>query len=476
MADITKVLKYITLDLYDKLAAKVSDKIKNVELTPGPRGEKGDPGPQGTKGETGPTGPQGPAGAKGDTGDRGPQGYTFTPKVDASGNLSWTNNGGLNNPSTVNIKGPQGATGAQGPMGPKGPQGDNGYDGSPGRNGIDAGFGSVTAKMGNTLTGTPTVSVSTSGDNSAKNFAFTFSNLKGAAGAQGPAGPKGETGPTGPQGPTGPTGATGPKGATGAQGPTGPQGPRGRGAATKVVGTQKSGHTAADCDYLCDGTDDQVEIQNAINALSSSSGGKIVILEGTYNTTADIVINKLGVAVEGMGHYNTVIKRSNGGTSSSVFNITGSHTDIRNLYIDSFSSGTDIGIYIHGGTYSSVENCLLGSDFSYGINITQTGDGYHRIINTRMYLPDTGIHINARRCIVTGCFVAGTFSRSISIEGSYNLVCNNYIAQTSYSSSQHSIYVNSGASYNLVAGNYIYGKNYTNNGGATNTFADNKYS
>lgn len=47
-------------------------------------------------------------------------GVTFTPALDQYGNLSWTNNGGLENPSTVNIKGPAGETGPTGPTGPAG--------------------------------------------------------------------------------------------------------------------------------------------------------------------------------------------------------------------------------------------------------------------------------------------------------------------------------------------------------------------
>ena len=50
-------------------------------------------------------------GAKGDTGD---DGTTFTPSVDASGNISWTNDGGKANPVTRNIRGPQGLPGASG--------------------------------------------------------------------------------------------------------------------------------------------------------------------------------------------------------------------------------------------------------------------------------------------------------------------------------------------------------------------------
>lgn len=41
-------------------------------------------------------------------------GGTFTPSVDADGNLSWTNNKDLPNPNTRNIRGPQGPVGPQG--------------------------------------------------------------------------------------------------------------------------------------------------------------------------------------------------------------------------------------------------------------------------------------------------------------------------------------------------------------------------
>ena len=41
-------------------------------------------------------------------------GATFTPSVDEDGNISWTNNKGLENPSSQNIRGPQGIQGPQG--------------------------------------------------------------------------------------------------------------------------------------------------------------------------------------------------------------------------------------------------------------------------------------------------------------------------------------------------------------------------
>ena len=59
-------------------------------------------------------------GAQGEKGEAGENGVTFIPSVSESGFLSWTNDGGLDNPQTVNIMGPKGETGATGADG-KGP-------------------------------------------------------------------------------------------------------------------------------------------------------------------------------------------------------------------------------------------------------------------------------------------------------------------------------------------------------------------
>ena len=55
-------------------------------------------------------------------------GATFTPSVDANGNLSWTNDKGRDNPATVNIKGPKGDAGAAGVPGAAGVDGKDGSD------------------------------------------------------------------------------------------------------------------------------------------------------------------------------------------------------------------------------------------------------------------------------------------------------------------------------------------------------------
>ena len=117
----------------------------------GAQGPKGETGAQGPKGETGAQGPKGETGAqgeKGDTGAQGPKGgtgaqgpagadgtpgqdgTTFTPSVSAAGVLSWTNDGGKQNPASVSIRGPAGTPGQDGSAGPAGADGAPGQDGT----------------------------------------------------------------------------------------------------------------------------------------------------------------------------------------------------------------------------------------------------------------------------------------------------------------------------------------------------------
>lgn len=75
-------------------------------------------------------------------------------------------------------QGPQGETGATGPTGPTGPQG------ATGPTGAAAGFGAVSATVDSNV-GTPSVTVTSSGPDTAKVFSFAFHNLKGEQGDAG---------------------------------------------------------------------------------------------------------------------------------------------------------------------------------------------------------------------------------------------------------------------------------------------------
>ena len=97
---------------------------------PGEDGAKGDPGERGPKGETGAPGKDGAQGPAGADGTPGQDGTTFTPSVSAAGVLSWTNDGGKQNPASVSIRGPAGTPGQDGAAGPAGADGAPGQDGT----------------------------------------------------------------------------------------------------------------------------------------------------------------------------------------------------------------------------------------------------------------------------------------------------------------------------------------------------------
>lgn len=100
-------------------------------------------------------------------GKRGPQGergYYFIPSVAASGDLSWDNNGKLDNPETVNIKGPKGDGGT-------------------------IQITNVTVDNGSSETADPSVEINSgSTDYHNAKYSLSFHNLVGKRGPQGPRG------------------------------------------------------------------------------------------------------------------------------------------------------------------------------------------------------------------------------------------------------------------------------------------------
>lgn len=66
----------------------------------------------------------------------GPKGITFVPSVSPEGVLTWQNDGDLENPEPVNIRGPQGEQGPPGEKGETGETGETGPQGPPGASGV----------------------------------------------------------------------------------------------------------------------------------------------------------------------------------------------------------------------------------------------------------------------------------------------------------------------------------------------------
>ena len=145
-------------------------------------------------------------------------------------------------------------------------------------------------------------------------------------------------------------------------------------------------------DYTCDGTDDDVEIQAAIDAALSSQNGKIILLPGTYSCSSTIDLakqagNDIKLTIEGKGAVlestaNPVIDIKTHGTSEGHDN----GIEIYGVYIrgdaggngySGDNAGTNTGIKITDSlrvliNCVAIKHCDMGINFDHATSPTLT--------------------------------------------------------------------------------------------------------
>lgn len=182
------------------------------------------------------------------------------------------------------------------------------------------------------------------------------------------------------------------------------------------MGTSTAGHTAGEVDYLCDGTDDHVEIQQAVDD-AATFGGLVLILEGEYHFDDKVTVAygpwgatlwPQSVAIAGMGTGTMLIADS---AIDSFFDISDAGpcrvSDLYLLGMDLAANGIDA---TGAGAFSGFPEAPV-IDGVYFSRCTVGLRMYGQYFAVRgCFFDDNGTGIlneGASDCTINGCVILG---------------------------------------------------------------------
>lgn len=185
--------------------------------------------------------------------------------------------------------------------------------------------------------------------------------------------------------------------------------------ARKVVGTSANGWTAADCDYLCDGTADEVEINAAINALPET-GGEVILLDGTYTIAAQIKVGVANVTLRGNGNGTTIVR---GFDASRMIYVSYSNVTVEKLKLDgakaTYTDTSNHGIYSLAAK-TTVRNCTVADCAGDGIYLSTE---YGKAIGNTVTGCASGIYASGEQCILSNNILLENDSYGLSIQDNH---------------------------------------------------------
>lgn len=242
-------------------------------------------------------------------------------------------------------------------VGPQGPIGPQGAKGEKGDAGASAGFGVISATV-DSSTGTPSASVTTSGENTALNVVFKFSGLKGD---------KGDKGDVGPQGPPGESVA----GVSSFNGRTG------------AVAPQAGDYTAADVGAVpATRTVDGKALSGDISILpAGGSAGQILAKNSEVNYDTKWIDAPSGGGGGGIQVVDITLYADNNWISTSMYAVE--------TYIGYFGSGSSIPeeLHVKKGSEIAYIGCIYDNSTAafaakYGLYVNVMNSGEVRIFTS----------------------------------------------------------------------------------------------
>ncbi len=214
------------------------------------------------------------------------------------------------------------------------------------------------------------------------------------------------------------------------------------------------GRSGSSADYICDGTADDVEIQAAINAVSTAGGGDVFIKEGTYsvNTIINLASN---VNVRGSGGNTKLVITS---TPNAILKAQDkSNIIVSGLVLNNAAKtvANSHCVYLQNVTDVTVEDCRMLDLNGFGIFLTAASTA----TSQRVWIRDNYLYGRGQNDVIGGgpANSTGAIVRDVFVEN--NIVIQDSTANTT----GHKDAINFVAVYrirfvgNIVEGSVLFG-------------------
>jgi hypothetical protein len=206
-----------------------------------------------------------------------------------------------------------------------------------------------------------------------------------------------------------------------------------RGSTRIVAAANSDTKSKATADYICDGTNDEVEINAALAALPSGKG-RVILMEGTYHQLAPITLSTYN-SLEGQG-FGTLLQAESGFSGSGQITLANNvveQTRVMNLAINGYKStvSTNVaGIYydnsgsngfpfMHSDAHHFFSDLFIydtrGDGFSL-VGSTNVGPRVAMARNVAVYTcAGKGFNITASDCKFTACTAQNNYGTGFQI-------------------------------------------------------------
>jgi len=227
-----------------------------------------------------------------------------------------------------------------------------------------------------------------------------------------------------------------------------------------VAASNSSDRGRAQADYVCDGVNDHIEIQAALDALPAT-GGEVFLLDGTYYIESSLILDSYQT-LRGCGR-NTILTTTTadldiitatGGAGSEKVGIL-----IADLCVDGNAGGVanDIGILWTYVDHSKIEHVWSQDNGEDGISFNRNCDFNQIAGNTCQANLNYGIYIyTSNDNIISNNICQGNSIGIYIYTSSHNTINGN----TCQGSSTNGIYLRTACNNNTVVGNTCQGNGY----------------